>query len=53
MVFELRHGFRVDTRTEVARVFTISKLAWIRDRRSRYRTQVRKPQRQMLERETH
>ena len=41
------------TRSEVARVYAISRLGWIRDQQSRFREQAREPRRQYVERESH
>lgn len=43
----------VATRPEVARVYAISKLRWIREQQERLRRQARESQRQYIDRETH
>jgi predicted metal-dependent hydrolase len=42
-----------ETRLEVARVYAISKLGWIRDQQTKLRGQAREAPRKFLERETH
>jgi predicted metal-dependent hydrolase len=41
------------TRSEVARAFAVSKLAWIRDQQAKLRGQAREPPRRFVTRETH
>src|SRR6266853_2856220 len=41
------------TRPEVARAYAISRLGWIRNQQSRFRSQAREPRRQYVERESH
>src|ERR1017187_9199297 len=41
------------TTLEVARAYTISKLAWIREQQSKLRTQAREAPRRFVERESH
>lgn len=43
----------MDTRTEVARAYAISKLAWIRTQRARFAGQARERRRRIVERESH
>lgn len=42
-----------DTRSEVARAYAISKIAWIREQQEKLRGQARETQRQFIERESH
>jgi hypothetical protein len=41
------------TRPEVARAYAVSRLGWIRDKQSRFRSQAREMPRQYIERESH
>src|SRR5207302_10806274 len=41
------------TRPEVARAYAISRLSWIRNQQSRFRSQARESRRQYVERESH
>lgn len=43
----------IDTRTEVARAYVVSKLRWIRDQRAGFAVQAREPPRRLVTRETH
>jgi predicted metal-dependent hydrolase len=43
----------VATRTDVARAYAISRLGWIREQQSKFRTQAREAPRKFVERESH